>query len=104
MRHPTPEEMDHRRDLAKHDWRPGDPPEQRPAPDEQAAYAAAAERFVSGENNRDQFVSNLRELGFHGQDICQEISNALDECAEQAAYEAEEASYDHFNRYIAGDR
>jgi hypothetical protein len=40
MRHLTPEEWDHRRDLRKHDWRPGDPPEQRAEPDEQAAYAA----------------------------------------------------------------
>jgi hypothetical protein len=23
-RHPTAQDMDHRRDLAKHDWRPGD--------------------------------------------------------------------------------
>jgi len=44
MRHPTPEDWDHRRDLRKHDWRPGDPPE-RPVPDEQAAYAAAAAYF-----------------------------------------------------------
>ena len=45
-RHPTAQEMDHRRDLAKHDWRPGDPPEQR-ADDlaEQAAYEAAAAYF-----------------------------------------------------------
>ena len=42
-RHPTAQEMDHRRDLRKHDWR--DPPEQRPVPDEQAAYAAAAAYF-----------------------------------------------------------
>jgi hypothetical protein len=45
MRHPTPEDWDHRRDLAKHDWRPGDPPEQRPVPDEQAAYAAASRYY-----------------------------------------------------------
>ena len=44
-RHPTAQEMDHRRDLRKHDWRPGDPPEQRAVPDEQAAYAAAAAYF-----------------------------------------------------------
>jgi len=47
MRHPTPEEMDHRRDLRKHDWRPGDP-EHRTAHDlaEQAAYEAATAHFT----------------------------------------------------------
>jgi hypothetical protein len=47
MRHPTPEDWDRRRDLRKHDWRPGDPPEQRAADDvaEQAAYAAAASYY-----------------------------------------------------------
>ena len=27
MRRPTPEDHDHIRDLRKHDWRPGDPPQ-----------------------------------------------------------------------------
>jgi hypothetical protein len=44
MRHPTPEDHDHIRDLRKHDWRPGDPPQHHDAA-EQAAYEAAVSYY-----------------------------------------------------------
>jgi hypothetical protein len=44
MHHPTPEDHDHIRDLRKHDWRPGDPPQHHDAA-EQAAYEAAVSYY-----------------------------------------------------------
>jgi hypothetical protein len=66
-------------------------------------HEAAISRFVTGEDGLDAFSASLRKLGFSSQDILLEIDSVISERAEQAAYEAE-ASYDHFNRYIAGDR
>jgi len=81
MRHPTPEDHDHRRDLRKHDWRPGDPPEQDPAERE---YEAAIERFVTGLDDAPAFTAALIRL---------EMDRRADDRAERAAYAAEAAHY-----------
>jgi hypothetical protein len=67
----------------------------------QEQHEAAIERFVTGEDDRAAFTTNLQKLGFSAHNILQEIDNASAERAEQAAYEASVA---YFDRYIAGDR
>jgi hypothetical protein len=79
MRRPTPEDHDHLRDLRKHDWRPGDPPEQRPA--DQDDYEAAVARFVLGEDDAPALVATLIRLEMDRRE------------AERAAYAAEVAHY-----------
>jgi hypothetical protein len=59
----------------------------------QEQHEAAIERFVTGEDDRAAFTTNLQKLGFSAHDILQEIDNASAERAEQAAYEAETAHY-----------
>jgi len=82
MRHPTPEDHDHIRDLQKHDWRPGDPPEQRPADlAGDADYEAAVARFVLGEDDAPALVATLIRLEMDRRE------------AERAAYAAEVAHY-----------
>ena len=48
-RHPTAQDFDHRRDLLKHEWRPGDRPplDQLPATEEERAEAAAYEAAMA---------------------------------------------------------
>jgi hypothetical protein len=59
----------------------------------QEQHEAAVERFVTGEDDRAAFTTNLQKLGFSARDINQEIDNASAERAEQAAYEAELTHY-----------
>jgi hypothetical protein len=80
MRRPTPEDLDHRRDLAKHDWRPGDPPEHHDAAG-QADYEAAVARFVLGEDDAPALVATLVRLEMDHRE------------AERAAYAAEADHY-----------
>ena len=56
-------------------------------------HELALSRYVTGEDDREAFIANLKKLGFDRRDIAEQMMMAEEERAEVAAYEAHAAHY-----------
>lgn len=64
------------------------------------AIDSAVLRYVSGQDTKETFIANLRELGLYGTRVIEMIEHAEDQAFEIAAA----AASHHFDRLLTGDR